>query len=231
MNRLSLYITGTDTGVGKTAVSCALLRGLRATGLRAAGMKPLASGCEMRDGRWENEDALALLEAGMPGLDYASVNPIALPDATAPEIAAQRAGVSVSLEPLCAAHALLQAQADCLLVEGVGGWMAPLADDLMQADLARRLQLPVVLVVGLRLGCINHALLSVRAIRADGLRLLGWIGSAVDPALAFAAEYRERLHRHLDTPCLGLLEHGADRLDATPLRAALGISDRAADAG
>lgn len=231
MDRLSLYITGTDTGAGKTAVSCALLRSLRDLDLRVAGMKPLASGCEWRNGRWENEDALALLEAGMPGLDYASVNPLALPDATAPEIAARRAGVSVELAPLCAAHARLQSCADGVLVEGVGGWMAPLSDTLMQADLASALQLPVLLVVGIRLGCINHAQLSLRAIRADGLPLLGWIGSAVDPTLEFADAYRESLRQRLDAPCLGLLEHGAKRLDTTALRAALGLSDPAAGAG
>lgn len=228
MNPVSLYLTGTDTGVGKTAVSAALLRGLARIGLRAAGMKPLASGCTFQHARWENEDALALMAASMPGLDYETVNPIALPAATAPEIAAADAGIAVSLDPLRGAHAQLLAQADCVLVEGVGGWMAPLSAKLMQADFARELGLPVALVVGLRLGCINHALLSQRAIRADGLRLLGWFGSALDPQLEFAAEYRENLQRHLDLPCLGILDHGAHELAPQTLLRAL--RQRAANA-
>lgn len=231
MNGPSLYITGTDTGAGKTAVSAALLRGLGRAGLRAAGMKPLASGCSLRDGHWENEDALALLEAGMPGLDYAEVNPIALPDATAPEIAARRAGVVVSLDPLRAAHGRLAANADCVLVEGVGGWLAPLSGTLMQADLVHALELPVVLVVGLRLGCINHALLSLRAIRADRCRVLGWIGSVVDPELDFARDYRDILLRRLDAECLGWLERDARELDPRPLLRALQAPAAAADAG
>ncbi|GIX35940.1 MAG: ATP-dependent dethiobiotin synthetase BioD [Lysobacteraceae bacterium] len=221
MQNRSLYITGTDTGVGKTAVTAALLRGLAGAGWRAAGMKPLASGCERVAGRWVNEDALRLIEASVPNLDYATVNPIALPAATAPEIAAAKVGVRVELPPLCAAHARLLQQADAVLVEGVGGWMAPLSDCLMQADLVRALGVPVLLVVGLRLGCINHALLSLRAIRDDGFEVLGWVGSAVDPRFDFAEEYRAILHRRLDLPCLGILEHGAEELPAAPLVEAL----------
>lgn len=227
----SLYITGTDTGAGKTAVSAGLLRGLVRSGWRAAGMKPLASGCVLQQGRWENEDALALLGAGMPGLDYVEVNPIALPEATAPEIAARRAGIEIDLAPLRAAHAALSSRAQIVIVEGVGGWLAPLSASLMQADLARSLELPVVLVVGLRLGCINHALLSARAIEADGFKLIGWIGSAVDPQLGFAAEYRQSLHERLSAPCLGILEHGADQLDPAALLGVLGLSPTAAGAG
>jgi dethiobiotin synthetase len=222
MDHSSLYITGTDTGAGKTAVAAALLRGLGAAGLRAAGMKPLASGCRWQQQRWENEDALTLLAAGMPGLDYATVNPIALPEATAPEIAARRAGLQISLDPLRVAHAELCERADIVLVEGVGGWLAPLSATLMQADLSAALNLPVVLVVGLRLGCINHALLSLQAIRADRRPLLGWIGCAVDPALGFAAEYREILRQRLQVPCLGMLEHGCTQLAPEPLLQALG---------
>ena len=232
MDRLSLYITGTDTGAGKTAVSCALLRGLRRAGVDAVGMKPLASGCSWRNHRWENEDALALLAEGPADLDYALVNPLALPDATAPEIAAERNGIEVTLAPMRAAHARLAERAECVLVEGVGGWMAPLSDTLMQADLAGELGVQqVVLVVGLRLGCINHALLSLRAIRADGFQVVGWIGSALDPELAFAEAYRQRLKRRLDVPCLGLLEHGESLLDPGLLQATLGLTAPAAGAG
>src|SRR5690606_236654 len=169
-----IFVTGTDTGIGKTLASCALLHALRARGLHAVGMKPLASGCEATPGGLRNEDALALQAASDPRPAYADVNPFALPAPLAPEIAAREAGVAVALAPMLEAHARLAARADAVVVEGVGGWMAPLAGDLMQADLVRALGLPVVLVVGLRLGCLNHAYLSARAIEADGCQLAGW---------------------------------------------------------
>ena len=170
--RGAFYVTGTDTGIGKTRVSAALLGALRDAGIAAGGMKPLASGCELVAGTWRNEDAEALLAASVPGLAYADVNPIALPLATAPEIAAAKAGITVDLGPVEAAHARLRSQVELLVVEGVGGWLAPLAPTLMQSDLVNRLQLPALLVVGLRLGCINHALLTLRALRADGVAVL-----------------------------------------------------------
>lgn len=203
----ALYVTGTDTGVGKTLASCALLHALRARGLRAVGMKPLASGSERTPQGWRNEDALALLAASEPPPDYADLNPYALPLPLAPEIAAREAGVEVALAPLLAAHARLRAQADTVVVEGVGGWAAPLATDLWQADLVRALGLPVVLVVGLRLGCLNHAILSVRAIQADGCRLVGWIGTGVDPDMARVDDNRALLRLRIPAPCWGWLPH------------------------
>lgn len=200
-----MFVTGTDTGVGKTLSSCTLLHALRARGLRAVGMKPLASGCEATPEGLRNEDALALLAASDPRPAYADVNPFALPEPLAPEIAAREAGVAVSLPPILAAHARLAAQADAVVVEGVGGWMAPLAGDLMQADLVHALDLPVVLVVGLRLGCLNHAYLSARAIQADGCRLAGWIGTGVDPEMLRIDENRALLAARLPAPCLGWL--------------------------
>jgi len=217
--RAALFVTGTDTGIGKTQSSVALLGALRDAGIVAGGMKPLASGCERVDGAWRNEDAEALLAASVPGLAYADVNPIALPLATAPEIAAAEAGIVVDLAPVEAAYARLRTQVELLVVEGVGGWLAPLAPALMQSDLVRRLELPVVLVVGLRLGCINHALLSLRALRADGATVVGWIGSAVDPDFAHAEPYRDILRTRLDIPCLGVLEHGAARISPDPVPA------------
>lgn len=200
-----LFVTGTDTGIGKTLASCALLHALRARGLRAVGMKPLASGCEATPDGLRNEDALALQAASDPRPAYADVNPFALPAPLAPEIAAREAGVAVALAPMLEAHARLAARADAVVVEGVGGWMAPLAGDLMQADLVRALGLPVVLVVGLRLGCLNHAYLSARAIEADGCRLAGWIGTGVDPGMQRVEENRALLAARLPAPCLGWL--------------------------
>jgi dethiobiotin synthetase len=199
------YVTGTDTGIGKTHSSVALLHALRAQGLRATGMKPVASGCERIDGEWKNEDALALVAASDPRPAYADCNPFALEHPLAPELAARDAGVEVSLPPILAAHARLAAFADAVVVEGVGGWAAPLSANLMQADLVRALGIPVVLVVGLRLGCLNHALLSARAIEADGCRLVGWIANAIDPAMERAEDNIAMLAARLPAPCWGRL--------------------------
>lgn len=208
---IGYYVTGTDTAVGKTQVSVALLHALRADGRTAVGMKPVASGCVGTGQGWRNEDAQALQAASDPSPAYDLVNPFALPLATAPQIAAAAAGMQVSLPPILAAYAALQAAADVVVVEGVGGWLAPLADELEQARLAAALQIPVILVVGLKLGCLNHARLTERAIHADGLHLAGWIGNAVEPDMAFSGEYAALLRRMLQAPCLGLLPHDAHR--------------------
>ena len=170
-------------------------------------MKPVASGCEPGSDGWRNEDALALQAASAGRAAYDDVNPYALPLPLAPELAARDAGVDVRLDRIAAAHARLRAQADAVVVEGVGGWAAPLSASLMQADVVRALGLPVVLVVGLRLGCLNHSLLSVRAIAADGCRLLGWIGNAIDPDMACREEHRAMLQARIEAPCLGWLPH------------------------
>lgn len=203
----SLFVTGTDTGAGKTLASAALLHALRARGGSAAGMKPLASGCEQTAQGWRNDDALALLAASAPTPSYGDVNPYALPLPLAPEIAARRAGVEVRLEVLEAAYKRLRKQSEIVVVEGVGGWSAPLSESLDQIDLVRRLQLPVVMVVGMRLGCINHARLTARAIVADGARLVGWIATHVDPEMQCQDENFEILCRRLDAPCWGRLPY------------------------
>ena len=213
----AIYVTGTDTGIGKTFASCALLHALRGHGLRAIGMKPVASGCERIDGQWKNADALALQQASEPGTAYADINPFALEQPLAPELAARDAGTEVTLPPILDAHARLAARADALVVEGVGGWAAPLSASLMQADLVRALQLPVLLVVGLRLGCLNHALLSARAVIADGANLAGWIASHVDPAMERVEDNLTMLRERLPAPCWGVLPHapGADPAELT----------------
>ncbi len=203
----SIYVTGTDTGIGKTLASCTLLHALRGHGLRAAGMKPVASGCERIDGVWKNADALALQVAGEAGIAYADINPFALEHPLAPELAARDAGIELALPPILDAHARLALRNDAVVVEGVGGWAAPLSASLMQADLVRALRLPVVLVVGLRLGCLNHALLSARAIVADGVHLAGWIASHVDPAMERVDDNIAMLRERLPAPCWGVLPH------------------------
>ena len=209
MNPQGLFITGTDTGAGKSLASATLLHALRAQGRPAVGMKPVASGCEMTPGGWRNEDALLLQAASDPQPPYADVNPYALPNPLAPELASADAGVTLDLAPILAAHARLAALAGFVVVEGVGGWAAPLSGTLDQVDLVRALELPVVLVVGLRLGCINHARLTARAIAADGARLIGWIASDVDPGMARADDNFRLLQDRLPVPCWGRLRHEA----------------------
>ncbi len=207
---ISLFVTGTDTGIGKTLASCALLQAFRARGLRAVGMKPVASGCVETVAGWRNEDADALLAASDPAPAYADVNPYALPQPLAPEIAAREAGVDVALEPIRTAFDRLRAQTDAVVVEGVGGWAASLAGNLDQADLARALRLPVVLVVGLRLGCLSHARLTARAITADGCELTGWIANDIDPGMARRDENFELLKARIPAPCWGRLPHAPE---------------------
>jgi dethiobiotin synthetase len=205
--RIGYYVTGTDTSAGKTLASVALLHALRAAGKTAVGMKPVASGCIATAAGLRNEDALALQSASEPFPPYELVNPYALPEPTAPQIAAAAAGISVTLPPILSAYRALGETAEAIVVEGVGGWLAPLADGLEQAEVARALELSVILVVGLKLGCLSHARLSEQAILADGLRLAGWIGNAVSPEMDFGDEYFILLRRSLRSPCLGLLPH------------------------
>ncbi|HNB63924.1 MAG TPA: dethiobiotin synthase [Rhodocyclaceae bacterium] len=215
------FITGTDTEIGKTFSTCALLHAARAQGLRALGMKPVAAGAEWVNGEFLNEDAARLRAAGSfdPGL--ALLNPYCLASPIAPHIAAREEGVRIEPARIRTAFDTLRAQADLLLVEGVGGFRVPLGDDYDSADLARDLGLPVILVVGLRLGCINHALLSVEAIAARGLTFAGWIANRVDPAMLRVDENLAALQKGLPAPLLGVLPFREDRdaaLAATALR-------------
>ncbi|GHD72052.1 ATP-dependent dethiobiotin synthetase BioD [Luteimonas padinae] len=216
-----ILVTGTDTGVGKSLASAALLHALRARGLRAVGMKPVAAGCDATPAGWRNEDALALQAASDPVPAYDDVNPWALPEPTAPQLAARAAEVEVTLAPILAAHARLAAAADVVVVEGAGGWLSPLADGIEHADLAHALELPVVLVVGLRLGCLSHARLSARAIQADGCRLAGWIASAVDPDFGRGHDYLALLRDALPVPCLGVLPWAPAPADPAALASTL----------
>jgi dethiobiotin synthetase len=216
----AVFVSGTDTGIGKTLVSATLLRALNATGLCAVGMKPVASGCDLSPAGLRNDDALQLLAAGAATPDYAQVNPYALREPIAPHLAAADTGIDIRLDPILGAFAALSAGAECVVVEGVGGWCVPLSAQLMQADLVRALKLPVILVVGLRLGCLNHAMLSARAIAADGCRLLGWIGNHIDPHMARQQDNLTTLRERLPAPCLGVLPH-AGTPDAQTLTAHL----------
>ena len=217
-----IFVTGTDTGAGKTVASAALLHAFRARGLRAVGMKPVASGCVATAEGWRNDDALALRAASDPVPPYDDLNPYALPAPLAPEIAARDAGVDVQLGVLVSAFERLHPLADLVLVEGVGGWAAPLTATLDQRHLVQELRLPVVLVVGMRLGCINHARLSARAIQDDGARLVGWIANEVDPEMERRDENFALLSARMPVPCWGRLPY-APHTDARALAAHLSV--------
>ena len=219
-----IFVTGTDTGVGKTLASCAIVHALRAAGARPVPMKPIAAGA---DGPY-NDDTVALLAAA--GLDSSwaqAVTPVLLREPMAPHVAAAREGRVLSIDFLAPALARLAGAGDFVVVEGVGGFKVPLARGLDTVDLARAVALPVVLVVGLRLGCLNHALLTADAVRAAGLELKGWIANAIDPAMPVREENVEALVERLGAPLVGKLPHvpAADarelstRLDARVLLA------------
>jgi dethiobiotin synthetase len=196
-----LFVTGTDTGVGKTRVALALVHALGAQGLRVAVMKPVSAGHTPGE---LNEDVAALSRAANIEADPRDVNPYALAEPIAPHIAAQQAGVRIELDVIVAAYSRLAAVADVVVVEGAGGWRVPLNDREDMADLAQRLGLPVVLVVGLRLGCLNHALLTAESIAKRQLPWAGWVGNHIDPAMACQAENVAALRARLPGPCLGV---------------------------
>ncbi|OON59582.1 dethiobiotin synthase [Massilia sp. KIM] len=201
--RFCCFVTGTDTEIGKTLVSAAILHKLVSSGRRACGMKPVAAGAEMRDGRLHNEDADMLAAAGNVNLPSSITTPYMLREPAAPHIAAAREGVRIDPVPIIAAYAEIQAASDAVVVEGVGGFRVPFNDDFDSADLAAQLNLPVILVVGLRLGCISHALLTVEAIVARGLVLAGWVANTADPDMRFMRENIEALEQRIPAPLLG----------------------------
>ncbi len=197
----SWFVTGSDTEVGKTAVACALLEAARARGLRTAAVKPVAAGCDA-DGR--NEDAVQLLASMTEPLDYDRVNPEALREAIAPHLAARHQGRELAVSRLAAAcRSVMGCGADLVLVEGAGGWRVPIGPRETLADLARELRVGVILVVGMRLGCINHALLTAEAIRGDGLELAGWVANQCGPRMACHEENLDTLRAMLGAPLLG----------------------------
>jgi dethiobiotin synthetase len=206
-----LFVTGTDTGVGKTLVSTALLHALAAHYPRVVGMKPIAAGGDWMGGVFGNEDVRALRSASTVQVDAALDNPVFLPDPVSPHIAAQRAGVRITVAQLTAAYQALCTEADAVVVEGAGGFLVPLSDTENGADLARALNLPVVLVVGLRLGCLNHALLTAQAIAASGLTLAGWVANHVDAAMLAQedniAYLQGQLHKHYQAPLLATVAY------------------------
>jgi dethiobiotin synthetase len=202
------FITGTDTGVGKTLVSCVLLHAFASQGKTVVGMKPVAAGCE--NGKWLDVEMLAAASNVMAPQECR--NPYALVPPIAPNVAANRAGINIDMSVIRHAYLELQKKADVVIVEGVGGFLVPLNDQQDSADMAEALGLPVILVVAMRLGCINHALLTARAVRAAGLTLAGWVANRIDPEMAALDENVFVLKQRLDCPLLGVLpfEQNAD---------------------
>jgi len=221
----AFFVAGTDTGVGKTLFACALLECARHLGLRTIGLKPVAAGGEEREGTVHNDDVLQLQRHATLSLPYTEANAITLPDALAPHIAAGRAGQSLAAAPLAAAcRRALEREADLALLEGAGGWRVPLNDRESMAAIPRLLEMPVLLVVGMRLGCLNHALLSAEAIRQDGLSLAGWAASSPTAKMDALEENLAALEERLPAPCLGVIppdtpapSQAAQYLDPAPL--------------
>jgi len=201
----ALFVTGTDTDAGKTYISSALLRHFAAQGKRAIGMKPIASGAEWRDGVWHQNDVQQLMQASNLQAPQNLINPYCFAPAIAPHIAAAQVGVEIQIQTIQSALQQLRQQADVVVVEGAGGWLVPINAQQSMADLAQALDLPVILVVNMRLGCINHALLSVQAIQHTGLPLLGWVANCRDPAMPELAENIASLRERITAPCLAIV--------------------------
>ncbi|MCC6868863.1 MAG: dethiobiotin synthase [Burkholderiales bacterium] len=202
-----IFVTGTDTGVGKTVIAVALVRALRAAGVRVAGMKPVAAGIEA--GEAEHADVAALAAADGLALAPRDRNPYAFAPPVAPHLAARQAGVRIDLSIIAAAYARIAGCAEAIVVEGAGGACVPLDATTDLLDLAHRLRLPVLLVVGVRLGCLNHALLTAEAIAARGLHFAGWVANRIDPAMAIADDNVADLALRLAAPCVADVGHGA----------------------
>ncbi|MDB5986707.1 MAG: Dethiobiotin synthetase [Nevskia sp.] len=205
----TLFITGTDTGVGKTRIACGVLDNFRARGWRAAGFKPVAAGAVATSAGLRNDDALALLAASTPGLSYDAVNPYCFAAPIAPHLAARAAGQRIELAQLDAAYKHLSERHDRVVIEGAGGWLVPLDAESSFADWVAAHRWPVLLVVGIRLGCINHALLSAEAIRSRTL-LHGWVANLLPPVVDATDQIVESLRTRLPAPLLGTVTADAD---------------------
>lgn len=221
---MNIFVTGTDTGCGKTYVTAALLRHLAARGTRALGMKPIASGAERSGGELVNEDVSTLVAASNVTVPARLVNPYLFEPPASPHLAAAASGARVDLEVIRAAYASCRAAAEVVVVEGVGGWQVPLAENLDLANLVRALGLPVLLVVGVRLGCINHALLTSAAIAAAGVVCHGWVANVLEPGLYDRQGVIETMARRIPAPLLATIEDG-DTSGLASLAAALGSAD------
>ncbi len=206
----SCFVTGIDTNVGKTLISCALLHALAQQGVRAAGMKPVAAGAVQRDSVWHNDDTDALIAASSVKLMPELATPYLLHTAASPHIAAAAENLSIGPSYIAACYQQITSLADAVVVEGVGGFRVPLAKDYDTADMAVQFGLPMVLVVGMRLGSLNHALLTAESIAARGLKLAGWVANTIDPAMPHLAENITTLQTLISAPLIGVVPHLPD---------------------
>lgn len=202
------FVTGTDTEIGKTTMSCGLLEKAKQYKFTTAAIKPVASGCITTEQGLRNQDALALLENISLNLAYDEINPIAFMPAIAPHIAAQKQHIDLSVKKLypLVNHVLLK-KADFTVIEGAGGWRVPLNDAEYLSDLVKALRLPVILVVGVRLGCVNHAMLTLEAIQRDGLTVAGWIANVINPSMSSLQDNLQTLTKLIKMPCLGIVPY------------------------
>jgi dethiobiotin synthetase len=216
------FITGTDTDVGKTRCALGLMAYLQRQGHRVVAMKPVASGCLESHEGLRNEDALLLQAQGSVDVDYSRINPYAFAPPIAPHLAAVQAGTPIDLDVIAERFHQLSPHADYVVVEGVGGWRVPLNERESVSDLAIALGLPVILVVGLRLGCINHALLSAESIRASGLELAGWIANSLSPQMEMAEQNIQAIDARIGAPLLGRVPY-QETLQAQAIAAVLAL--------
>ncbi len=219
------FITGTDTGIGKTLVSCALLQAFDHKGVSVGTMKPVAAGCEKGIDGWQNDDALQLMQHANIELNYSQVNPVALPPPIAPHLALEASGKVVTIKALAAHFEQIKNSADYFIVEGAGGWQVPLNENESMAKIPKAFGLDVILVVGIRLGCINHALLTAAAIEQSGQQLAGWVANIIDLEMLMIEKNIQALHNQIAAPLLGTLPFMrgkavaavSDKLNVAPL--------------
>ncbi len=209
MNSQGYFITGTDTEIGKTWFTLALMAKLQAQGKSVMGMKPVASGCKDLGEGLRSDDALQIMQQASHAQDYATVNPYAFAPPIAPHIAAEKAEIKIDLDQIYSAYSTLHSQSD-VVVEGIGGWRVPISDKTSMVDLVRVLDLPVIMVVGIRLGCINHAILTAEVIRADGVNLCGWVSNQLDKDYLFKQETIDTLNEKLACPQIADLAYMKD---------------------
>ena len=206
----NFFITGTDTGVGKTWFTVAFMTALKRRGLNVMGMKPIATGAEKIKDRLINKDAELIMQNCSQTVSYDLINPFVFELPSAPHVAAKHEGVVIDLDQIIKNYYLLKSMCDALVVEGVGGWRVPVTDKYSLADLVSKLNLSVILVVGMRLGCINHAILTAEAITADGLNLCGWVSNHLDRVYSESGETIKTLKKRLNCPYIGYLPYNSD---------------------
>jgi len=214
----SVFITGTDTGVGKTWIACSLMRAFSGQGVKVVGMKPLASGARLQDGRLRNEDALQLHTLSNIDVPYDWINPYCFEPAIAPHIAAQQSGMTISLDAIQHAYQRLRDLADVVIVEGVGGWAVPINASQTMADVAKMMNLPVLMVVGMRLGCLNHAILTAQAIQSSLLSLVAWVANSPDPDMPVLQENIDTLKNFVPAPLASVVEHDITQRNSSALQ-------------